>query len=113
MKTYIIKPEFIDLYGDEANAMTVLTEDDVRNLASDWEKEEDELLDQLIELQPSGYRAIHRFPGNPDWQKLNELIRFDSGCDEDYCETEADYQQAVRNGFIKYDGYYTTIYVDD
>lgn len=113
MKTYIIKPEFMDLYGADANAMTVLTEDDVRKLAEDWEKDEDEIRDQLIEVEPSGYRAIHRFAGSPDWETLNELIRKDSGCEEDYCETENDYRQAVHDGFITFDGYYTTIYVDD
>lgn len=112
MKTYIIKPEFINLYGESANSMTTLTEDDVRNLASDWEKDESEILDQLIEIKPSGYTVIHRFAGNPGWQELNELIRFDSGVQEDYCETEDDYKQAVRDGFIKFDGYYTTIYED-
>ena len=112
MKTYIIKPEYLDLYGSEATSMTVLTEDEVRDLASEWEKDESELIEQLIEIKPSGYKAIHRFAGNPGWQELNELIRFDSGVQEDYCETEEDYIQAVREGFIKYDGYYTTIYED-
>ena len=113
MKTYIIKPEYLELYGPEATAMTELTDDDIRQLAADWEKDEDEIRSQLIEVLPSGYRAIHRFAGNPNWSTLNDLIRFDSGCEEDYCETENDYRQAVHDGFIRFDGYYTTVYVDD
>lgn len=112
MKRYIIKPEFLNLYGEDANPMTVLTSDDVDRLAADWEKDEFEIRGQLIELPESGWTAIHRFVGNPGWQELNDLIREDSGVQEDYCETENDYRQAVRDGFIKYDGYYTTIYED-
>ena len=113
MKTYIIKPEYADLWGSDVNSMTTFTEDDVKRAAFEFEKSEDELLEQLIELKPSAYRAIHRFPGKPSWQELNELIRMDSGCDEDFFDTEDDYKRAVRDGFVKYDLYYTTIYVDD
>ena len=59
------------------------------------------------------WRVAHTFPGNPTWQKLNELIRFDSGVSEPYCETESDYNQAVKEGFIKFDGNNTTIWIDD
>ena len=113
MKTYIIKPEFMDLYGADANPMTVLTEEEVEQLAGEWEKDVEELKGQLIEERKTAFRPIHRFPGNPDWEALNELIRFDSGCEEDYCETEEDYRRAVHDGFIGFDGYYTTVYVDD
>lgn len=113
MKTYIIKPEFLELYGPDANPMTVLTEDDVEMFASCWGKDEYDLLQQLIDYVPGGYRPIHRFVGNPSWQELNDLIREDSGCPEDFFETEDDYRLEVRSGFVQYDGYYTTIYVDD
>lgn len=113
MKTYIIKPEYIDRFGNEANAMTVLTEDDVERLAEDWEMDVDELKDQLIEQERHAFRPIHRFAGRQDWQKLNELIEFDSGVEEPMYETEEDYKRAVRDGFVTYDGYYTTIWVDD
>ena len=59
------------------------------------------------------WRVIHTFPGKHDWQELNELIRFDSGVDEPYCETEEDYNQAVRDGFIKFYGDNTTVWIDD
>ena len=59
------------------------------------------------------WRIAHTFPGNPTWQELIELVRFDSGVQEPYCDTEADYNQAVKDGFIKFDGNNTTIYIDD
>lgn len=114
MKTYTIKPEFLHLYGKDANPMTVLTESDVENFAQEWEMDEFDIRQQLIENDPKpAFRPVHRFIGKPGWQELNDLIREDSGCDEDYCETENDYKQGVREGFIKYDGYYTTVFVDD
>lgn len=61
----------------------------------------------------STFRIIHRFPGKHTWQELNELIKFDSGVQEPYCETEEDYNMAVREGFIRYDGKETTVWVDD
>lgn len=113
MKTYIIKPDYIENFGNDANSMTVLTEDDVERLAEDWEMDVDELKGQLIEQERHAFRPIHRFAGRQDWQKLNELIEFDSGVEEPMYETEEDYKRAVRDGFVTYDGYYTTIWVDD
>lgn len=63
-------------------------------------------------MKKFGWHIIHRFNGNPDWQELNDLIRFDSGVQEPYCETEDDYNQAVREGWIKFDGKETTIWAD-
>lgn len=113
MKTYIIKPDYIENFGNDANSMTVLTEDDVERLAEDWEMDVDELKGQLIEQERHAFRPIHRFAGRQEWQKLNELIEFDSGVEEPMYETEDDYKRAVRDGFVTYDGYYTTIWVDD
>lgn len=59
-----------------------------------------------------GWHIIHRFKGNPSWQELNELIRFDSGVEEPFCETEEDYQKEVKAGFIKFDGKETTVWAD-
>lgn len=113
MKTYIIKPDYIENFGNDANSMTVLTEDDVERLAEDWEMDVEELKDQLIEQERHAFRPIHRFAGRQDWQNLNEMIEFDSGVEEPMYETEDDYKRAVRDGFVTYDGYYTTIWVDD
>jgi hypothetical protein len=112
MKTYIIKPEYLAQFGSEAKPMTVLTDSDIERLAADWEMSEDDLRDQLIEQEPTTWTAIHRFVGKPDWQELNDLIREDSGVQEDFFETEEDYKKAVHDGFVKYDWYYTTIYED-
>lgn len=61
----------------------------------------------------NAYRIIHHFPGQHTWQELNDLIRFDSGVEEPYCETEEDYIRAVKDGFIKFDGKETTVWIDD
>ena len=59
------------------------------------------------------WRVAHIFEGKHDWKELNELIQFDSGVQEPYCESEEDYVRAVRDGFIKFDGNRTTVWVDD
>ena len=110
MKNYIVKPEYLTMY--DATPMSVLTDADIEQFAADWGKDPAELTDQLIELPDSCWTPIHRFTGKPSWQELNDLIREDSGVQEDYCPTEADYANAVREGWIKFDGYYTTIYAD-
>ena len=63
-------------------------------------------------MKKFGWHIIHRFEGNPDWQELNRLIQFDSGVEEPYCETEDDYKQAVKEGWIKFDGKETTVWAD-
>ena len=112
MKTYIIKPEYLDRFGSDANAMTTITDADIERFAHDWEMDEDELRDQLIEQKPTVRTPIHRFAGRHNWQDLNHLIEFDSGVNEPYCETEDDYNRAIRDGFISFDGYYTTVWED-
>ena len=114
MKHYIIKPEFLHLYGEDATPTTVLDEDDVREFANEFGKGEAELIDQLIEIRKTAWTPVNRFAGNPTWQELNKLIAFDSGVDDlHYCESEEDYKQAVKEGWITYDGYYTTVWRDD
>lgn len=63
-------------------------------------------------MTKNGWHIIHKFPGNPSWQELNDLIRFDSGVEEPYCEDEDAYNQAVREGWIRYDGTTTTVWCD-
>ena len=50
-KTYKIKPEYIDGWGDDANEDTVLTEEDLEMITSGWEKTPDEVMYQLIEIK--------------------------------------------------------------
>lgn len=116
MKKYIIKPEFIEHYGPEANAYTVLTEDDVERLAEDWEKPVEEILDQLIEddSDSHAFRLVYRIPGSRmTREQLNRLIALECGDPEDFFPTEEDYKTAVREGFVKWDNFYTTIWADD
>ena len=49
MKKYTIKPEYIYLYGEGADADTVITEDEVVILSSEWDMPVDEILEQLTE----------------------------------------------------------------
>ena len=60
----------------------------------------------------NGWHIIHRFHGQHTWQELNDLIRFDSGVSEPYCETEEDYNKAVKEGWIEFDGKDTIIWCD-
>lgn len=48
---YTIKPEYIDLWGSEADENTIITEEDIARFAHDWEKSEDELKSQLIPVR--------------------------------------------------------------
>ena len=52
----------------------------------------------------TAFRMIHSFDGTYTWEELNNKIRFDSGVDEPYCKTEEDYNRAVKEGFIRFDG---------
>ena len=59
------------------------------------------------------WRVIHTFNGNPGWRELNKLIRQDSGVEEPFFNSIEEYQQSVKEGFVKYDGRKTTVWLDD
>ncbi len=46
--TYKIKPEYLDLWGEDATEDMVITESDLEMIARGWEKNPEDLLDQLI-----------------------------------------------------------------
>jgi hypothetical protein len=46
--TYKIKPEYADLWGEDVNENTIITESDLEMIARGWEKTPEELMDQLI-----------------------------------------------------------------
>ena len=46
--TYKIKPEYLDLWGEDATEETIITDEDLEMIARGWEKTPDELMDQLI-----------------------------------------------------------------
>ena len=53
MKTYTIKPEYLDMWegGDTpSNPDRVITEDDIRTFSKEWDVPVSELLDQLNEI---------------------------------------------------------------
>ena len=116
MKKFIIKPDYIHLFGDHANAYTVITEDEVVRLSRDWETPVDEILEQLIEDDSDNHawRLIYRLPGcGMTREQINQLISFDNGDPDEFFPTDEDYQAAIRDGFVKTDGYYTTVWADD
>ncbi len=45
---YRIKPEFIDLWGDDANEETTVTGSELETFSSEWEMSKSDLLEQLI-----------------------------------------------------------------
>lgn len=53
MKQYTIKPEYLPLWGEDADENTIITQDDIERFAADWEKPVEELLEQLEEYTGS------------------------------------------------------------
>ena len=45
---YKIKPEFLPLWGSDATEETIITDDDLEMIARGWEKDPEQLKDQLI-----------------------------------------------------------------
>ena len=50
MKQYTIKPEYMPLWGEDADENTIITQDDVERFAADWEISVENLLKQLEEI---------------------------------------------------------------
>ena len=74
--------------------------------------ENDTCIDEIRDFSEDAWQMLYAFYGNPDWTELNNLIRFESGVDEPYCETEEDYLRARKDGFVKFDGKMTTVWGD-
>jgi hypothetical protein len=51
MKTYHIKPEFLEAWGNETTPETVIDEAELDRLAAEWGLEKAALLEQLEELE--------------------------------------------------------------
>ena len=49
MKTYKIKQEFFDLWGEDTTIDTVLTRDEAEMIAKGWDKTFEDIENQLIE----------------------------------------------------------------
>lgn len=119
MKHYIIKPEFIDMFGSIANAYTVITEDDIRTWSKDFSVSEDSILSMLIEdrTDPNGYHVLYRFSYDKktdiNAEHLNKLIAFESGDPVPFFESQQDFEKAVKDGFVTWDSYYITVWIDE
>lgn len=50
MKTYHIKPEYLDQWGSECTEETIIDENELNRLADEWETPVPELLEQLDEI---------------------------------------------------------------
>ena len=50
MKNYTVKPEYLPLWGDDADENTIITQDDVERFAADWGVSFDGLMKQLEEV---------------------------------------------------------------
>lgn len=115
MKKYIIKPEFIDLFGSEANAYTTIDENIISDLADYFDMAEEQVLDMLIEddSDKHAWKLLYRFSGDRmTREQLNKLISFENGDNEDFFATKEDYIKAVEDEFVKWDCYYTTVWID-
>ena len=85
MKNYTIKPEYLSLWGEGCTEDTVITENELQRLAQEWEKSEEELLDQLREIEyiPVGDAEL-RQEGSPStayWAV--DAVNADERADED------------------------------
>ena len=47
IKTYTIKPEYLELWGDDATEETIISEPELQHLAEEWNRSVDDLLQQL------------------------------------------------------------------
>ena len=72
MKTYTIMPEYLDQWGADADENTIITQDDVERLATDWETSVEELLDQLEEVGDSLWEGYDP-EGNHVWFVMDHL----------------------------------------
>ena len=44
---YKIKPEYLDLWGEDATEETILDEEEIKAIARGWDKDVSEVIDQL------------------------------------------------------------------
>lgn len=60
-----------------------------------------------------GWYVAYEFPGKPSYEEMNQEIRLESGDGEPFFADKEDYEQAVREGMVRYDGSVTTIWAED
>lgn len=50
LEAYHVKPEFFSMWGEDVDENSVITLDEVKRLADEWNTSTSDLLDQLIEI---------------------------------------------------------------
>ena len=60
----------------------------------------------------TGWKTMFVFEGEYDFEGLNKLIAFETGSNDSCFQTEEDYNNALRDGFITFDGKKTTVWMD-
>lgn len=85
MKNYTIKPEYLSLWGDGTTEETVVTEDELHRLVQEWDKPEEELLEQLREIEyiPVSEAELRQegFPATAYWAV--DAVNADERADKD------------------------------
>lgn len=121
-KRFYVKDEYLDLWG--ADEDTVVTYQEVKNLAREWDKSLDELLDQLIEIETTWFvvddaisasgeifdRPLHTDDkleaweaGMGEWKSLTRSEQ--DGCDDFYLALS----ETDRSGHINMDAVTETV----
>ena len=73
---YRIKPEYADLWGEDVTEDTVISETDHEMIARGWEKDPEELKEQLIEMEDDGMKVFEGY--TPDGIRC-EVVLADDG----------------------------------
>lgn len=50
-KSYKIKDEYLDLWGEDATEDTIITEEELEMITRGWDKKPEDVMDQLIPLE--------------------------------------------------------------
>ena len=108
MKCYKIKPEYLSLWGEDATGETIVTGDTVLDLAREWDKPLDELMDQLIEADDDtatadAYYTYGEWCGLSVYMRDGVLAFWEDGYDysdpnfwDSYEDTDHEFIRAVR-----------------
>ena len=51
MASYKIKPEYLNLWGEDATEETIITDDELEMIARGWDKTPAELMEQLTPVE--------------------------------------------------------------
>ncbi len=113
--TYTIKEEYVNLWGEDATTTTIITDADLEMIARGWEKDPEELKEQLIERDEEDLKEL--FEGYYNGKRVEIALAFDGRVyitdletgrsekwnDESYDEESEGliYQSLVAEGFTR------------